>query len=185
MFVFELDNIDTSRLLIRKMKLSDANDYFEWRSNPDYHTFLPSNAKNDLEYYKQIVHDCVDSYNSDNPSLFYVIELKSEHKVIGCVSIENINEKYKNLTIGWGLNLNFQGNGYAYEAVSTFIDYIFNNYDIHRIQISIWAGNEKSINLAKKLGFIYEGTGRESRYKNGKFIDNLNFGLLKHEWKNN
>ena len=152
MFNFNLENITTQRLIIRKMKLTDSQDYFEWRSNPEYHKFLPSNAKDSLEYYQDIVKDCVESYSSDNPSFFYVIELANEKKVIGCVSIENVSEKYKNISIGWGLNLNYQGKGYAFEAVSAFIDYIFNNYDIHRIQISIWEGNEKSKKLAEKLG---------------------------------
>ncbi|MCK4524953.1 MAG: GNAT family N-acetyltransferase [Candidatus Andersenbacteria bacterium] len=38
-----------------------------------------------------------------------------------------------------------------------------------------------------KLGFKDEGCGRKEIYKNGKYRDRINFGILREEWeeKNN
>ena len=180
----KLKKIETERLVLRKLKKSDLNDYVEWRANPEYHKFLSSRAKKNIEEYQDVIESAVESYSDPNTLPYWAVELKNIKKMIGFVSVEECLKKHKSITMGWGLNLDFQGYGYAYEAVRAVINYLFNEYDIHRIEVSIWEGNERSRKLAEKLGFIYEGMGREARLKEGRFINNWRFSLLKPEWKN-
>lgn len=175
----QVKKIETERLLLRELKKSDLNDYIEYRKNPEHHRFLSSNASDDINVYKDSVNECVEKYKTEWPRLYWAIELKSQKKMIGAVSVEEHSRMHKFVSIGWGLNLDYQGQGYAFEAVSAFIDYLFQNQDINRIEIVIWKGNDRSEKLAKKLGFKYEGTKVKSRYKNGKCYDALLYALLK------
>ena len=37
-------------------------------------------------------------------------------------------------------------------------------------------------NLYEKVGFVHEGTKRNARYKNGKFVNMLIYSILKDEY---
>ena len=58
--------------------------------------------------------------------------------------------------------------------------------NLNRIEINIASENSKSLVIPNKLGFIHEGTTRESLYFNDKFYDEEKYSLLQKEWfKNN
>lgn len=178
-----VNNIETSRLLLRRYKKSDINDYVEFRANEKLHNFLPTKVRTLLDYDKSL-NKIIRGYNKkNNPTLTWAIELKDEHKIVGSVSVEDVFLEHKLCEIGWAVNVNYWGKGIAYEASRALVDYLFLNFDFNRIQAFIWQGNEASKKLALKLGFTWEGTDRQARIKNGKVLDVWNFGLLRKEWK--
>ena len=180
----EVCNLETERLILRKLQLSDLDDYIEFRNNEDLHKFLPTKPKENINEYKKSLKKAIKEYNSKkDPRLTWAIELKSENKLVGTISIEDFWELHKQCELGWSINVNYQNKGIAFEAGQTLINHIFKNYDINRIQAFIWQGNEPSKRLALKLGFTHEGTDREARLKNDKFLDVWNFGLLRKEWE--
>lgn len=177
-------NIETERLLLRKYVMADLEDYIEYRSNPKYHEFLPGKPRDNKEEYRESLEEFIKNYDkSKDPTMTWAIVLKAENKVVGSVSVEDFWQEQKLCEIGWGVNVDYHGRGIAFEATSELINYLFSNYDLHRIQAFVWSGNEASRALALKLGFTHEGTARQARFKNGKFIDILNFGLSKNEWE--
>ncbi len=181
----KIDNIETERLLLRKYVMDDLDDYVEYRSNSKYYEFLPGEPKKNNDEYKKSLEKFVKGYNKrKEPEMTWAIVLKQENKVVGSISVEKFNEQHKLCEIGWGVSVNYHRKGIAYEAAVALINHLFTNYDLNRIQAFIWQGNKASEALAIKLGFTHEGTNRQARLKNGKFLDILNFGLLRNEWKN-
>ena len=179
----EVCNLETERLLLRKLNMSDLEDYIEFRSNADLHKFLSTKPKDNVKDYKKSLKSIVKNYISKAPRLIWAIVLKRDDKLVGTISIENYLVAHKLCEIGWSVNVNYQGKGIASEAGQALINHLFSNCDVNRIHASIWQGNESSKKLALKLGFTHEGTDRQARFKNGKFLDVLNFGLLKTEWE--
>ena len=179
----EVCNLETERLLLRKLNIGDLDDYIEFRGNKKLHTFLSTKPKDKVNDYKKSLRSIIKSYNSKTPRLIWAIVLKDEKKLVGTISIENYLVAHKSCELGWSVNVNYQGRGIASEAGHTLINHVFGNYDINRIYASIWKGNEASERLALKLGFSHEGTERQARFKNGEFLDVLNFGLLRSEWE--
>lgn len=74
------------------------------------------------------------------------------------------------------------GKGLASEVLRAVIDYCFTTLGMNRIGAEIYAVNERSIRLFEHLGFKREGTIRESVLKNGVFVDEYIYGLLRREW---
>lgn len=56
--------------------------------------------------------------------------------------------------------------------------------DNNRVTTKIFDKIKTTINLVRKLGFIHEGTLRNSYIDNGKYRNIELFGLLKSEWEN-
>ena len=57
--------------------------------------------------------------------------------------------------IGYTLDKNFRGTGYAAEALTKIIDYLMNDLNKHRI-VALGPTNSDSIRLVERLGFRKE-----------------------------
>jgi len=179
--MIKIQDLKTERLELKKLSMKDFDDYVEWRSQSEYHNFLPSKPKTLKEYKKSFKKVIKDYNNKQEPTLIW--GLFYHNKLIGSVAIEDWNITHGYCELGWGLNPAFQKHGFANEACVAVIYYIFNVLNMNRIAAFVWEGNKASKTLAEKLGFVYEGTDRKARFKNGKFLDVYCYGLLKSEWK--
>lgn len=74
------------------------------------------------------------------------------------------------------------GRGYGHLAVVQAIDHAFDVLDLDRITAEVFADNPRSARLFEGVGFVREGVMRESIDRDGKRVDELIFGLLRHEW---
>jgi [ribosomal protein S5]-alanine N-acetyltransferase len=74
------------------------------------------------------------------------------------------------------------GRGYGHLAVVQAVDHAFDVLDLDRITAEVFADNTRSARLFESVGFVREGVMRESIHRDGRRIDELIFGLLRHEW---
>lgn len=72
--------------------------------------------------------------------------------------------------------------GYASEACSLLVEYLFRAYPIERIGALVTPENEPSMRLLARLGFRHEGTLRRVLFFDGCWHDLAIFGLLREEW---
>lgn len=75
------------------------------------------------------------------------------------------------------------GNGYAIEACARLIEYGFRQRRLHRLSATTVTQNAASVTLCERLGFVHEGTTRETQFVAGAFVDVERFGLLVDEWR--
>jgi RimJ/RimL family protein N-acetyltransferase len=75
------------------------------------------------------------------------------------------------------------GNGYAPEAAGLLLRYGFEEMGLHRIELEVYAQNERAQRAYEKAGFVPEGRRRESYFSQGAFHDTLIMGILKPEWE--
>ena len=62
------------------------------------------------------------------------------------------------------------------------VDHAFDVLDLDRITAEVFADNPRSARLLDGVGFVREGVMRESIHRDGQRVDELIFGLLRHEW---
>ena len=73
--------------------------------------------------------------------------------------------------------------GLGTESLWLWVDYLFANSDFHRIGLTTWSFNPRMMRVAEKVGFLSEGTQREAREWEGKFLDRMQYGMLRREWE--
>jgi RimJ/RimL family protein N-acetyltransferase len=86
------------------------------------------------------------------------------------------------LGLGIGERANW-GKGYGHEATQLALRYAFHELNLHRIQVTVFSYNERSIALIEKFGFQREGVFREFLQRDGARYDMILYGLLRHEWE--
>lgn len=104
-------------------------------------------------------------------------------RIIGSVSYFNAQHYYDaTKEIGYILyDPADRGKGYGTEAVSLFVDYLFDWLPLARIQIQAEEGNTASRRLAEKCGFVQEGVLRHVFWVGGAPQDIVMYAKLRGE----
>ena len=161
------------RIILKPCSIKNDNDLYLYHveNDGDFITYLTPNSKNDSP--KRVwINTCL-------PFAFY-IHLKDTDEEIGVASLYdfelNHNRVLKIADVHYYIYKEFRHKGYAYEATKLLMDAFFNkklkNYVTTNkqfimeericeplcLKINPNAKNQASNALAKKLGFVFEGT---------------------------
>lgn len=183
-----LPSIETKRLLLRQITLSDSdgrdslefiNDYsvyrfwglYDEKRNPDKRPI--KQLKLDFHY-----NETMKEYKAGR-ELTWLMELKENRKVIGEIVLYDFQLDLQ-ADIGYRLNKNYWGHGYATEAGQAIVNFAFETLKLERLQIRCFTTNPASARIAEKLGFRQEGHIRNGAILN-VMTDYYIFGLLKDD----
>lgn len=175
-------NLKTNRLEIRPITEDDAKSVFAYRSDPETNRFLS------LE--PQTVDDVIGFINSSSHAINIVdtwfqlvITLKNSQTIIGDIGLHFLAPDNTQAEIGYTLHKNYRGKGFATEAVSAVIQYVFNTLQKHRIRASVDPNNSVSIVLLERLRFKKEAHFKESLFFKGNWVDDVVYALLAKDWR--
>lgn len=108
--------------------------------------------------------------------------------VAGVGSIAGHIEFFRTVSYLDELELSYQiyeqadrGLGYATEAVTLLVRYLFRRLKVNRIRLIIHPANRASCRVAQKCGFTHEGTAHGAWYHRGKNHDVDVYALLREE----
>ncbi len=72
--------------------------------------------------------------------------------------------------------------GFATEAVTALLDYVFATPRLHRVIAQMDSRNESSARLAQRIGMRREGHFRQNAWIKNEWTDTLVFATLRSEW---
>ncbi|TFH27585.1 MAG: N-acetyltransferase [Promethearchaeota archaeon] len=123
----------------------------------------------------------------ENSLLFSILTLPSPENenetLIGNVSIDI---DHRNGVGSLGIIIGekkYWGQGYGTEALRLLIAYAFDTLNLQRIEIEVFSSNPRALVCYKKVGFTEEGRKRRRYYVRGQYIDTIQLGLLKEEFR--
>lgn len=106
-----------------------------------------------------------------------------EEKLIGKVKVSNIvYGSFKSGIIGYSMDKEYCGKGYMKQAVTLVLKYSFEECDLHRIEASALADNEKSRNVLRRCGFKLIGINEKYLLINGKWRDHASYYIVKEDF---
>ena len=116
-----------------------------------------------------------------NPSgaVFAITDAKSG-ALAGCCGVDDWT-KADVAQFGYWLAPGARGRGYATRAAILLTRWLF-ELGAARVFLTIVAGNEDSVAVARRAGFLYEGTMRSHGAWQGQRCDVMWFAALPHEW---
>jgi RimJ/RimL family protein N-acetyltransferase len=84
--------------------------------------------------------------------------------------------------LGMGLLPKYRGQGWGKKLLAQAMEAAFIK-DIDRVELEVFASNQRAVRLYRSAGFHEEGRKRNGRKIDGRFEDILLFGLLREDWK--
>lgn len=174
---------DGERIKIRKLRLSDAEEIYRHVKDKEVVRWtlrIPHPyPKDGAAKFIRKTH-----YNiKQKKGYAFGIILKETDTLIGIVGLSNLDWENKNATLGYWLAKGYWGKGLMTEAVNLILKFGFEKLKLHRIQSSLFEKNIASKKVLEKCGFRSEGVFRETRFRYGKWHDELRYGILKSEYK--
>lgn len=179
LFLAQNREIETERLLLRPVTLTDAKDLYEYASDEENVYYVTFNAYQSIDdaYFS------IANYFMDQPLGKYGIELKEEEKLIGTIDLFNISPEKQCAEIGYILNPKYHRKGYMSEAGRALLALGFETLELEKIYAMCDSRNLASAGVMKKLGMQQEAKRRHhSLAKKGEWIDMLEFAILKDEY---
>jgi RimJ/RimL family protein N-acetyltransferase len=101
---------------------------------------------------------------------------------VGWITLHSRDQK--NGTFGFGVAVyrDYRGHGYAVDAARIILKYGFWEQRYQKCNSACLSSNEASIRIHEKLGFIEEGRIRRACFYDGKYHDEVLFGMTREEF---
>lgn len=163
-------------IILRPFVMEDAENLAKNANNPNISKFLtdafpsPYTLEDAIKFIENIS-------KNDTPN---VLGIDHEGEIIGGIGIHFKEDIYrKNAEMGYWLAESYWGQGIMPKAIEAMVNYGFENFDIHRIYACPFSNNPKSKRVLEKAGMQYEATLKEAVFKNGEFLDQFFFYILR------
>ena len=165
----KIPTIETERLVLRKLKVSDYADMYEYSKMKEVTKYLLWKEHPDIRYTRDYIAFIQSQYRAGNFYDWALIDRQS-NKMIGTCGFARLDFENNSAEIGYVINPKFWGSGYATEAVKRVIEFGFENMNLHRIEARYIIGNEVSRRVMEKCGMTFEGIHNSSLYVKGEYV---------------
>ena len=113
----------------------------------------------------------------------FAIETLKEGKYIGGCSINKLNVKNRNCTIGIMIgDKEYWGKGYGSDTLKVLIKFIFEELNMNKIKLGVFSFNERAKACYKKIGFKEEGILKDEIFREGKYNDEIIMALFAKDY---
>ena len=181
----DFTTLETTRLRLRHFRDSDLPLFMAYRNDPEVARYQDWEGISEPEARAFIQEQKKIQPGVPGQGFQIAIELKATGVLIGdCYFTINQLDK-RQAEIGFTLSRAYQGQGFATEAVSCFLNYAFLTFNLHRIIAITDCDNAASVALLERLGMRREGHFLQNVWFKGKWGDEYLYAILKEECLHN
>lgn len=173
----EMPVLETPRLILRKMRLSDADDLFAYARNPEVSQYLVWTPHQNIEESRGFLRYVMSRY-SQGLLEDWALEHRQTRTFIGTAGYFFWDVVHCRAEIHYCLSNAFWHQGLIPEALREITRFGFQQMQLHRIEAKCFPENIGSQKVLRKIGMHYEGIMRHGVYAKGTFHDMKSFALL-------
>jgi len=178
----DLPTLHTPRLLLRPMRVSDAEDMFCYACREDVTTYLLWSPHPSMRYTEDYLRYIQGRYSLGEFYDWAVVE-KESRRMIGTCGFTRFELPHNSGELGYVLNPEYHGRGYGTEAADRVLRFGFEVLKLHRIEAKFMQGNEASLHVIEKLGMTLEGYRREGMLVKSSYRTIGVCSILRHEFE--
>ena len=171
-----MNALNLNQVTLRPWSISDLEQLVEYANNPK----ISSNLTNAFPhpYLEEHGRRFIEFATKDDPIHIFAIDLNG--KAIGGIGVHPQSDIFCfNAELGYWIAEPYWGQGIATFAIQQIIEFAFNTFDINRLFARPFGSNLASQKVLEKSGFTHEATLKKSIYKNGIYLDELIYSVVK------
>ena len=173
--------LETARLMLRPIRMSDARDVFAYASDPEVARHVLWDAHLSLADSREYIRFLLDQYHTGTPST-WAIWHKADARVIGTIGYMGWSDEHRVAEIGYSIGRAWWHQGIMPEALSAVISVSFTMLSAHRLECLHETDNPASGRVMEKCGMMYEGVLRGRVMNKGSYSDVAIYALLREDW---
>lgn len=185
---FRLNNqrfptIDLGSYILREKQDFDVEDFYNYFSNTEVNKYIICQPVTTLEEARKELHFWRGLFYQ-NLGIYFAIARKDNNQMIGSIGLNNFSYNHNRIEISYDLAKEYWRQGITTHAIKAVTDFAFKYYKINRIEAFTATENLASKNLLEKCKYNLEGTLKEHRFHQGKYIDVFVFSRLARDYQN-
>jgi RimJ/RimL family protein N-acetyltransferase len=174
--------IETPRLLLRHFTDADLAPFLAYRNDPKVARY---------QGWEHISEDSARAFINEQkaaqpgiPGQYFqfAIALKTTGELIGDCMLHISGDDPTQAEIGFTLSRAYQKQGFAKEAITGLLDYIFGTLELRRVIAIADCENTASWGLMERLGMRREGHFIQNVWFKGRWVDEYQYAVLQSEW---
>lgn len=165
---------------LRSVRDGDSSLLFEWINDHDLVVLnAPYRPVSEVEH-----REWFEKLGKRTDRVFFMIEDVETLSTIGSCQLLNIHSIHQSaeLQIRIGQTI-FQNKGAGSEAVRQLVAFGFEDLNLRRIVLQVFATNERAIRVYEKNGFVREGLLRQAAFIDGRWVDVLCMAKMRGDCK--
>ena len=174
----EFPILETSRLILRQINLSDAVSIQKNLSDAQTVMYSNTNQPPTREEVEKIIKIWQKRFE-EQKGIRWGITKRGNDKVIGSCGYKNLTQDNTKAEIGYEILVNYRRQGLMSEALNAVIRFAFKTMQLSYIKATVNPDNLPSINLLKKIGFIEEDLLEDNEYDGTQLANLKLFSLHK------
>jgi putative acetyltransferase len=167
---------DMSPVVVRRATLNDAGAYARVMGHPEVMPQLLQVPFTDEEQWRAKLGESLAPGKHD---VILVAELQGE--VVGNAGLHPVSAHLRRrhaLHLGIAVLPSAQGQGVGSALMQAMCDYADQWAQALRMELTVFADNDRAIALYRKFGFVHEGTHRAYAMRAGRYVDTWSMARL-------
>src|SRR5580765_5435778 len=171
--------LEGRHVMLRALRPSDAPSLHALLTAPEVARFISAPPVTVEAFERFIV-----KANRQRSSKYicYAVTLKGSDTAIGMFQIRETEPGFQSAEWGFALGSPFWGTGAFQEGARGLIDFAFGVVGVHRLEARAIADNVRGNAALHKMGAMQEGMLRRSFRRNGRYLDQILWSILKEDW---
>ncbi len=179
----DLPELETERLLLRRMRPDDAEAMFAYASDPEVTRYVLWETHHSIEDSEGFLRLATEGYERGDFGGWGVV-LKSSGAFVGTCGLDaGYAPEHARAELGYVLSREHWGRGLMTEAVRAVIAFGFGRLELNRIEARCITENAASARVMEKAGMTCEGTLREREFIKGAYRDMKLYSILRREYR--
>lgn len=167
------------KINLRAVERGDLEQLVRWRNDPvifrGFFSTFPLSLGAQADWYEDLLRRI--------DKKLFVIEAK-DGQAVGTIGFDHIDWKNQKAEFGNMLvDKGHRGCGYASDATRTALRFGFEQMNLNRIYLEVYAWNQEAVQLYQKSGFKIEGVLQQAYFTEGKFNDTVLMAIVRDDWR--
>ncbi len=113
----------------------------------------------------------------------FAVTLKGFDTAIGIFQVRDLATGFDTAEWGFAIGSQFWGTGVFETGANLVLEFTFETLGVRRLEARAAVQNHRGHGALAKMGAVQEGVLRQSFAKNGRYLDQVIFAILRNDWR--
>jgi RimJ/RimL family protein N-acetyltransferase len=172
-----IDPLDGDGFRIRRADPEDVSFWAGLAGHEEVEPFMAAISERDEDALREAIRR-----SGEEPTFHgrFVVEADGERAGVIAFDVANRRSRIAYLHAVM-LEPRFRGRGLATAATRLLVRHLVFDLDYHRVQLEVYAFNERALRHFERAGFVQEGVRRRAYWRHGEWVDGINYGILRED----
>jgi RimJ/RimL family protein N-acetyltransferase len=169
------------QVTLRELRHSDAASLFTMLTTEEVSRFI-SPPPTTVEGFERFI-NWTQRQRAAGTYACFAITLKGYDTAIGIFQVRETEMGFGTAEWGFALGSGFWGTGVFQEGAHLVLTFAFETLNVHRLEARAAVQNGRGNGALLKIGAVQEGVLRKSFLKNGVYLDQVLYAIVKDDWQ--